>query len=199
MSAGTGRTDDTTRDIRARTSPEAYAAAGMIRRMAIKLTEGSFWRAVGALLLDRTQEARDAEVFGTLGFYSRPAAGANAEAILVNPTGGSSPVIVGTRDEDMRKLSPQLGQDSAMMRNRGAIVIIKPDNTIEARTPGGVAHGLATIAELNNLRAFVMQQFSPPGHTHGVSGAVTNSVVPVVVPVLAPTAAYPGTDVLKGE
>lgn len=192
-------TDNTTREWRDSTSTESRDLYGSIRRMAITLTEGSFWRAVGHLLVDKTRETRDAEVFGTLGFYSRPAAGANAEAMLVSPGGSGNHVMIGTRDEDLRKRSPQLAQDSAIMRNRGAIVIVKPDNTIEARTPSGTAHGLATTDELNNLRAFVMQQFEGAGHGHGVSGAATNSTLPIVAPVTAPTTAYDGTEVLKGQ
>jgi hypothetical protein len=63
----------------------------------------------------------------------------------------------------------------------------------------GGAGELAKASELNDLRAFVMQQFSGAGHVHGVSGASTNATTPVVTPVEPPTASYPGTSVLKGK
>jgi len=63
------------------------------------------------------------------------------------------------------------------------------------------AVGLAKASELNDLRAFVVQQFSAPGHTHTLvsGGTVTTGVAPVVLPVPAPATAYPGTVVLKGQ
>lgn len=149
-------TDNTTREWRDEISTERRSAAGMVRRMAAKLTEGPLWQAIGHLLLDsRTREARDAEVFGTLGFYSRPIANANAEVIVVFPGGAPNPVIIATRDEDLRKLVANLNQGETAMCNRATIILCKPDGTVEVRAPTGVAAPLATKADLTTLKSAI--------------------------------------------
>ena len=79
------------------------------------------------------------------------------------------------------------------------MLLIDRTGKIHARLPNGTTHELAFASEVNNLRAFVMQQFSGAGHVHGVSGAATNSTAPVITPVVAPATAYPGTAVLRGQ
>jgi phage gp45-like len=134
------RTDDTTRDTRDATSAEARGIAGMIRRMSIKLTSAPFWRTVGHLLLDGSDpETRDPEMFSGIGFYSRPSAGANAEAIVTFPGGASNPVIIAARDEDARKKHADLAQNETAMFNRLVIAVIKANGTMEIRTAAGVA------------------------------------------------------------
>lgn len=189
-------TDDTTREWREQISTDRRTWTGMIRRMAITLTNGAFWQVVGHLLIDgKTKETREAEVFSGIGFYARPKARANAEALVVFPGGAANPVVVGTRDEDVRKKVANIDQDEAAAYNTVAVLHITKGAQIHARTPGGTAVELAKVSELNDLRAFVAAQFSGAGHAHGVSGAATNSTVPVGIP---PTA-YAGTDVLKGQ
>jgi len=146
-----GNTDNTTKEWRDQDSSERRSIAGMIRRMAVTLTEGSFWRVVGHLLLDGKREALDAEVFGTLGFYSRPKPSANAEAIVVFPGGAANPVIIATRDEDMRKAQAQLEQDSALMCNRATLVLIRPNGTVEIRAASGSSAALPTMADFNGI------------------------------------------------
>lgn len=186
-------------DWREEVGTSARRLAGLVRRMAVTVTSGAFWQVLGHLLLDGKPETLDAEVFSGGGFYWRPAAGANAEAIVVFPGGPSNPCVVGLRDEGLRKKMADLAQDEAAMVTSQVGVYATAAGTIEARADGGTAVKLAKASELDDLRAFVMQQFAAPGHTHGVSGAVTNSVVPVIVPVVAPVTAYPGTSVLKGQ
>jgi hypothetical protein len=79
--------------------------------------------------------------------------------------------------------------------NRTIIV----DQKVLVHDGAGGAKKLAFADELNDLRAFTMQQFSGAGHGHGVSGAATNSTLPIVTPVDAPTTAYPGSQVLEGK
>lgn len=187
-------TDNTTREWREETSSERRGALGMIRRMAARLTEGAFWQIVGHLLLDnRTPETRDAEVFGTLGFYSRPKAGANAEVMVVFPGGSANPVIVGTRDEELRATIANLAQGETAMCNRAVIVICKSNGTVEIRLPGGTALPLPKLAEL----ADVVSKFN--SHTHVVSG-VTAGGAAVTSAVPVPLATAPsGTAVLKAQ
>jgi hypothetical protein len=187
-------TDNTTKEWRDETSPERRGMMGSVRYMAVKLTEGATWQVLGHLLPDaKTPEARQAQHFSGIGFFARPAAGANAEAVVVFPGGASNPIIVATRDEDARKAIAELPQNSTAMFNRLTIVIIKPDGTVEIRASGGTASPLATKADIDALKAWAAS------HTHVVAGitaggAAVTSATPLPV---APVAA--GTTVLKAQ
>lgn len=187
-------TTDTVEELRAQTAKLARDAAGAVRRMAITLTSGTLWRVVGHVLLDGSRETKDTEVFGALGFYSRPAPGANAEAVVVHPGGAANPVIIATRDEALRKLiDGQLGADGAAMCNRATIILCKPDGTVEIRALGGSAAPLATKADLDAHKVWVMT------HTHIVAG-VTAGPAAVTSATPLPVAPSPvGTLVLKGQ
>lgn len=183
-------TNNTTEEWREEISSQRRSIAGMVRRMAVSLTDGGVWRAIGHLLLDnRTREVRDAEVFGGIGFAARPKAGANAEAIVVFPGGSSNPVIIATRDEDARRAVANLEQDSTAMFNRSTIVLIKQNGTVEIRASGGVASPLATKADIDALKVWAST------HTHsGVSTGPGASGPPVVAPPVAL-----GTGVLRAQ
>lgn len=188
-------TDNTTADWREEVGTVRRAVAGMIRRMGVKLTEGTLWQAVGHLLSDnRTRETRDAEVFGTIGFYSRPKPGANAEVVVVFPGGSSNPVIIGTRDEELRATVANLNQGETAMCNRATIILCKPDGTVEIRTPGGTALALPTLADHNALRA----AFNAHVHTSASPGNPTSIPVPGPTPLI-PVASPSGTTVLKAQ
>lgn len=201
------RNDESILDTRGRTSPRARDAAGSIRRMVITLTDGAFWQVAGHLLMDNlTVETKQAEPFTGGGFYSRPAPGANAEAVVAHVGGAQNPTIVATRDEGLRAqvfpASAPMAQDEAAAFNTKAMMYITKLSKVIVSLVGQAASavGLAKASELNDLRAFVVQQFSGPGHTHAIPGpAATTSTVPVVTPVPAPTSAYPGTQVLKAQ
>lgn len=187
-------TDNTTKEWRDETSPERRDAMGLIRRMAIRLTEGPIWQALGHLLIDgRTQESRGAEVFGVLGFYSRPIAGANAEVVLVNPGGAGNPIIIATRDEDLRKLVANLNQGETAMCNRATVILCKPNGTVEIRLPNGTAAALATKVDIDALKSWAAS------HTHVVAG-VTAGAASVTTATPLPTAPVAaGTTVLKAQ
>lgn len=197
--------DDTIDDVRGRTSPQARSISGIARRMEIRLTAGPLWQVVGHLLMDnRTLETRQAEPFTGIGFYSRPAPGANVDAIVLNIAGAQNPMIVATRDEGLRRAIEnergEFAEDESAMFNTAVVACCASTGKFMVSTPGGTPHEIAFASEVNNLRAFTMQQFSGPGHVHAIPGpAVTTSTVPVVVPVAAPASAYPGTAVLKAE
>jgi len=177
------RTDDTTRETRDATSPEARNALGMLRRMSIRLTSVPFWRTVGHLLLDASEtETRDPEMFSGIGFYSRPAAGSNADAIVAFPGGASNPVIIAARDEDARKKHAELAQDETAMFNRLVIAVIKAIGTMEIRTANGTAVPLVTLPQFLN-------------HTHATAGTGTPSP-PVAI---SPSPPLTGTTVLKAQ
>jgi phage gp45-like len=201
----TSSTDNTIKEWREATSAKARHGVGLIRRMAIRLTAGVFWRAAGHLLPDgQTRETQDAEVFGGIGFYARPKQGANAEAIvLFVGDDAQNPIIVATRDEAVRKAVADLQQDSTAVFNTTTIILIKPDGTVEIRASGGAATKLPTLADYEALRVFVNNQFSSTGgHTHAVAGAATTTTTSVAAPGAPPAvsvAAPTGTQVLKAQ
>lgn len=200
-------TDNTTADWREEVGTVRRAVAGMIRRMGVKLTEGTLWQAVGHLLGDnRTKETRDAEVFGTLGFYSRPKPGANAEVVVVFPGGSSNPVIIGTRDEELRATVANLNQGETAMCNRATIILCKPDGTVEIRLPTGTAMELATKQDLAILRDAISSAVIAVGgggaNAINVAAdlAATTAYAALNPPRTPPTPPWPmGTFILKAQ
>lgn len=193
------RSDDTIEETRAQGSVDRRHMLGMLRRMTLRVTSTGFWQVAGALLSDGvTREARLAEVFSGIGFYSRPKPGANAESVVGFVGGAENPCIIATREEDTRKRVAAIDQDETATFNTKAILHITKAGKVLAYLAGHVADavGLAKASELNDLRAFVAAQFTDAGHVHGVSGASTNSTAPVGVP---PSTDYPGTSVLNGQ
>jgi hypothetical protein len=189
-------TDDSTDARRGQTSPEAREGLQMLRRMPVKLSGGATWQVLGHRLLNGKREVRNPEQFSGVGFFARPHASHKVDSLVAFPGGAQNPIIAATRDEDLRKLvAADLDQDEAMMANTVAVVYLKKTGSAEIRSPSGAARRLAFADELNDLRAFVVAQFSGAGHVHGVSGGATNSTTPVGS---APSS-YPGTGVLKGE
>jgi hypothetical protein len=188
-----GRSDNTVEDWAYERSPDRRHMLGAIRRMAVKLTEGAFWRIAGHILLDRKVEAKDAEVFGGIGFHSRPKPGANAEAIVVFPGGASNPCVVGLRDEDLRKQVAQLDHDETCTFNSLTIIHHTNDGFVEIRTPGGAAFALPTLADYNRLRNAFNSHDHP--YVNGTTPATTGGAISATdtIPVPAPT----GTQVLK--
>lgn len=139
---------NTTKDWRDFTSTEARRLAGTLRRMAVAVTNvlsgvgtttASFWQVVGHLLFDNTtQETADAEVFSGVGFYARPPAGANAEAIVAFPGGPSNPAIVASRDEATRKkVAGAALQDETFVFNSQVALRFTASGLIQAYLVGG--------------------------------------------------------------
>lgn len=141
-------TGNTTKDWRDFTSTQARELAGKVRRMAVSVTNvlagvgtttASFWQVVGHLLLDNTtQETADAEVFSGVGFYARPPAGANAEAIVAFPGGPANPVVVASRDEATRKaVAGAAQQDETFVFNSKVALRFTASGLIQAYLVGG--------------------------------------------------------------
>lgn len=191
------RSDDTIADNREQIGTKNRDVLGMIRRMRIGVTGKTFWQAVGLLLLDGvTRETLPVEVFPGIGFFARPAVGANAECIVAHAGGRSNPAIVATRDEGTRRKMAAIDNDETAMFNTLVGVYATKGGKIEARTAAGPAVELAKASELNDLRAFVADQFSAIGHSHASPAGPTTSTVAIGT---VPTTDYPGTEVLKGE
>lgn len=164
---------NTTKDWRDETGAVARRLAGMVRRVAIRMTQGVTWQAIGHILLDGSKETLDAEVFSGIGFHSRPAADANAEAIVAFPGGPSNPVIVATRDEATRKRVADAGQDETWMFNTKVAIRMTASGQIQAFIVGGPTP--VKLALLSDVDSAVTAY---NGHTHPAPGGTTSAVLP---------------------
>lgn len=174
---------NTTKDWREFTSTQARELAGKVRRMAVSVTNvlsgvgattASFWQVVGHLLQDNTtQETADAEVFSGVGFYARPPAGANAEAIVAFPGGPANPVVVASRDEKTRKaVAGACQQDETFVFNSQVVLRFTASGLIQAYLVGGpVPVPLALQSDVDG----VISAYN--AHTHAVAGGTAAAVV----------------------
>ena len=170
------------------TDPRWIRVAGMVRRMAISLTTKVLWQLVGFRLPDGSTEVANAEAFTGIGFYARPPRSGDPEAIVVSVGDATAPMIVAVRDEKTRAAIVGVLKvgESAMYTDK-ALVYVRDDGTIEARSAGGSAQALATKADLTALANFVQAMTLP------VSGPTAGPPAPGTVP--SPV----GTTTFKGE
>jgi phage gp45-like len=139
---------------KASTDPTLISIKGMIRRMIISTTTKVLWRLDGFKFPDGTTERSDVENFAGIGFYAKPPSNSKAEAIVVNVGGASSPAIVATRDEATRQaVAGNIAADETSVHNSKAVIHIKANGTVEIRSALGVALPLATLADLDALKA----------------------------------------------
>lgn len=180
-------TDSSVEELRQEISREFRELKASVRRLSVSITRGVMWTLRGHILADGKRESVQAEVFSGVGFYSRPAPGVNAEAIVAHIGGAASnPAIVATRDEDTRKRVAPLDQDETAMFNTLTIVQCVKTGKIEARAVGGAAIPLATLVDLQNHKTW------DASHTHPAPGGATG------VPAVAPPDPV-GTTVLMGQ
>lgn len=143
----------TTEQLRQANDPMWRKVTGAIRRMVVDVTTKAAWRVLGYQLPDGSREQAAAEVFPGVGFYSRPPTDVEAEVIVLNVGGAEHRVIIATRDEATRKaVAGALKANETALFNSAAIVYLKDDGTIEARSAAGTAVPLATLADLQALR-----------------------------------------------
>jgi hypothetical protein len=185
----------------------------MLRRMIVTRTTSALWQVQGhdlSMIGGEDIETRDAELFGGVGFASRPNTSDDVEAIVAFPAGGSGgPMILAARQEARRQIvAADLEAEETQIHNSSsstpAIVRVKADGTVEARSFAGVALPLATKADLDALADYVSEQFASTGtgHTHTLAsgGTVTLTTVEAAAPGVAPgIPEAAGTSVLKGE
>ena len=91
--------------------------AGIVRRMAVKVTEGGVWQVAGHLLFDGQRETVPAENYPGIGLAARPPASDAVEAVVVQIGGQNQPAIVGLRDEATRAKVSDLVADEAALYN----------------------------------------------------------------------------------
>lgn len=176
---------------------------GMVRRLAVTLAEGGIWQVLGQHGGAGGDETNDVELFGGIGFHSRPPSSGKPEAIAVAVGGAKHQAIVATRDEATRQaVAGDLQEDGAAIFNSQAIVRVE-GSRIEARSATGNASPVATLADLQALRDYVDAQLSATGgHTHTVAGGTTTAIVTVVSGTTPPTHPPPapnGTEIFQAE
>lgn len=170
-----GHSSNTSKDWRELTSSQARQLAGVVRHVAVTLTSGTFWQTVGHLLLDNTtKETAEAQVFSGIGFYARPPAGANVEAVQAHPGGPSNPIIVASREEATRKkVAGDALQDETFVFNSKVAIRLSSGGFISAYLVGGPTPvQLALKSDVDG----VVSAFN--GHTHVETGSTTNPVIP---------------------
>jgi phage gp45-like len=164
---------------------------GQIRRGAVTLTSSTLWQVLGQRGGAGGDETWNIEPFTGIGIYARPPSSGNPEAIVVAIGGAKTTAIVATRDEATRKLGAgDLAEGETCVFNDKARIIVKADGTVEIRLHGGVAIPLATLADVQAIRAAL------DGHSHTYvpgSGTPTTTTANPAVP--APV----GTTVLKAQ
>jgi phage gp45-like len=129
------------------TDPALVRAYGAIRRFVVTLTDSARWQIAGVLMPDG-REAHRAEVFSGVGFYSRPPADVQTEAVVVMSGDASNQLVVAVRDEKTRAaVVGDLKADESAIYNSVALVYVKADGTIEARSKSGTALRLMTVAD----------------------------------------------------
>lgn len=153
--------------------PVTRRVDGMLRRFGIdltKITKVAGWKLLG-FDLDGGQESVTAEVYPGVGLYARPPKGVKADAIVANIQGAEHPTIVATRDEKTRAASAgSIAEDETAVFNSKVILVMKANGTIEARTIGGAAVALATLADVQALRSYIATQLTLPVIGGGTAG-----------------------------
>lgn len=181
---------DRIRDNNSAGDPATARAWGAVRRFAVTLTSQVLWQLAGFRMPDQSREVVNAEQFSGIGFFARPPSSGSPEAIAVMVGDANAPVIVAVRDEATRsKIAGAIAEDEAMVFSSQAVVYIKADGTIEARTAAGVAVPLALKSDVDALAHYVDNTLTLPvsGATAGPSAGATHAPASV------------GTTVLKGQ
>lgn len=175
------------------TDPLRTRLQGLVRRLVATATAFPRWQVAGVRGVDGTETDR-VEVFPGVGIQARPAAGHTAEVIAVNVDGrAGAAVAIATRDEAgaaaaRTAATGGLAAGDTIVHADGLLVQLDASaGAVEVRTNGGAAVALATKADLEALRTWLIAHVHPDPAS-GFTG------VPDTTP---PTPA--GTSVLKGE
>lgn len=191
------------------------AVRGIVRRMVATLWDGTTnrWQLKGVTGREdsETEILPRAELFQHVGFASSPAAGSAPEVVVVHPGGKANhPIVIATRNR-ASKVAVADGETAIYSDASGALVRITAVGDVIVRAASGRtvtvddgagAVALATKDELNELVAYVRNQFDPAsGHTHkAVIPAQPTNIVPSITTSTAPLPADAnGTVVLRGK
>jgi phage gp45-like len=179
------------KDFAKQTAADYRSFRGALRRLIVTLADGARWQLLGRSVSD-DKETINAEVFGNIGFHSRPrTSGGSPEAIMVSLGGNGSPVVVATRDEQTRAtVAGTIAADETAVFNSTAIIVVKANGTVEIRSANGSAVPLATKADIDALRTWASN------HTHLYAPGPGTAVATATGLPVPPNAV--GTLVLKG-
>lgn len=190
----------TTKELAEVTKPDRVASFGAVRRMAIRLTARALWQLAG-YTIDGFVEAIKAETFTGIGISARPPVGSRADAIVLNVRDAKTPVVVGARDEGTRAaVVGNLAADETAIYNSAALVHVKADGTIEARSKSGAAVPLATKEDLEKLKAAIAGAVTAAGDGGASLKATILGGLATSLGGVSGTAPWPiGTTKLRGE
>lgn len=186
------RSRHTAAELAAAAGPAAARAAGRLRRMIVDRSLDIVWKLLG---YDEVSEVREADLYQQIGFHSRPAAGAEAEAIVANIGGAGAPVIIATRNEAVRAQIADLDEDETAIFTSQSIVLIRADGAVEIRSAGGTALALIPLPVLEALRDVLVAWTPAPGDGGAALKTLLNGLIGTTPPYSWPT----GTTVIKGE
>lgn len=170
---------------------------GMIRRLAVKLTDGVLWQLVGQRGGQGGDEVVHLEVFPGIGIYARPPASGAPEAIAAAIAGApKARVVIATRDEATRQAvvaalpDGEIGEGETIVYTPSVVIHLRANNTVEIRTLAGTAKRLLTEDDAQALKGAIENA----GTTGGDGGAAFK------VALLENLEDWPaGTTVLKAE
>lgn len=174
------------------TDPVRTYLRNLVRRMIVTLTgtasaARAVWQVTGHTLPGGVETTKAENFSGGIGLAARPPTSSKAEAIVLPLGDAGALVVVACRDQATRDaVASALKPNETMLHNTLGFVYLKDDGTIEARSKEGVAVALATLADVQALRATYNL------HVHAVTGG------PTAVPTQQ-AAAPVGTTKLKGE
>lgn len=177
----------------------AAAAAGLVRRMAVTLTGTAtaarlLWQVTGVRMLDGKQEIQTVEMFGGIGIAARPPTSGKPEVIVIGAA--ESAVAIAARDAKTQQATAgALKVDETALFNSQALVYVKDNGTIEARTAAGAAVPLALKSDVQAVVDWLKK------HVHtGITAGGANSGPPANGVVDGTAPANPtGTTCLKGQ
>lgn len=180
---------ETFRDIEAMIRPIRTRADNMIARGVVTLVNAAVKMQILQVGIQDREPVDDAEHFQPYGFKSIPRVGAESVVLFIGGDRGV-PVAVVTDDRRTRPVAGWTEGESGLYNDSGAVVHLKEDGTIEARS-GGVAIPLATKADLDAHRAWV------DAHTHTITSGSSAGLT--TAPATLPSPTPVGTTKFKAE
>lgn len=183
----------TPRNLRRRGERAALELVGMVRRFTVGIVSAAgLWQLRGDKgAYDEDEVVEDVEVFGGVGFVSKPKKGStSAEAIAVSVNANSGhQVVIATRD---KRWEIQVDDDEVAIHNStGARVIVKQNGEVHVTDSSGAAVPLATLESMEAL-ADVFDSWTPVPMD---GGAALKALLTTLINTGWPT----GTTVLKGK
>lgn len=180
---------------------------GMIRRVAVTLTQTAKWQVLGQVGGAGGDETFEAEPFTGIGFYSRPPSSGNPEAVAVAIAGSKTTAVIATRDEATRQaMVGNLGDGETAMFNDKVKLVAKNNGTLVAVLPNGVELELALKLDLTILRSAMASATIAAGAgganpiVIAADGLATTACATLTPPRTPATPPWPiGTAVLKGQ